>query len=320
MVKIGTRGSPLALAQAQRAADQLAAAFQLSAQAIEIVPLTTRGDQILNKPLAEIGGKGLFTEELTAALRNGAIDMAVHSLKDLPTQDEAELTIAALLPRDDARDCLITNAQLAPAPYATLADLPQGARLGTASLRRRAQVLRARPDLKVESLRGNIGTRLTRMTEQGFDAILLAAAGLARMPEYQNLGTPLAPDDMLPAAGQGAIALQCLASNYEMQIMLTALADTQTTISTAAERAFLSRLDGSCRTPIAAHAHLVEGHLHLQTIVLSADGAHAFAQAETVTLSPQQSADAVLGAARAANLGDMLADRVVAQRPELVPS
>ena len=252
-ITIGTRASPLALAQTEQIVAALQNVGGLPADAIAVKKISTKGDEILDRTLAEIGGKGLFTDELNAGLRDGSIDLAVHSLKDLPTAEAPGLLTAAMPTREDARDILIMATPDSPSP-ATLADLPDGARVGTASLRRKAQILKARPDLDIVPLRGNIGTRLGKLSLDGVAATVLAMAGLNRMgyagPDWQ----PLAPDIMLPAAGQGVLAVQCRVDDADLIAQLAGLDDAETRACVTAERSFLAGLDGSCRTPIAALA------------------------------------------------------------------
>ena len=251
---IGTRASPLALAQTEQIVTALHGVVSLPAGAISVRKISTKGDEILDRSLAEIGGKGLFTDELDAGLRDGSIDLAVHSLKDLPTAETPGLVTAAIPVREDPRDVLIVATPDGPSP-GSLAELPEGARVGTASLRRKAQILQARPDLNIEPLRGNIGTRLAKLSPDTVAATVLAMAGLNRMgyagPDWQAL----APDIMLPAAGQGALAVQCRADDATLIAQLAVLDDVGTRACVMAERSFLAGLDGSCRTPIAALAY-----------------------------------------------------------------
>ncbi|MEC7265812.1 MAG: hydroxymethylbilane synthase [Pseudomonadota bacterium] len=254
-ITIGTRASPLALAQTEQIVTELQGAVGLPAGAVSVRKISTKGDEILDRTLAEIGGKGLFTDELNAGLRDGSIDLAVHSLKDLPTAETSGLFTAAIPVREDPRDILIVATPNGPTP-GSLAELPEGARVGTASLRRKAQILQARPDLDIAPLRGNIGTRLAKLSPGKVAATVLAMAGLNRMgytgPDWQAL----APNIMLPAAGQGALAVQCRADDATLIAQLAVLDDVGTRACVTAERSFLAGLDGSCRTPIAALAIL----------------------------------------------------------------
>jgi hydroxymethylbilane synthase len=247
-VKIGTRGSPLALVQTEL----LAAALRkhhphLAAPgAIEIVTITTSGDRIQDRALSEAGGKGLFTKEIEDALLNGEIDGAVHSMKDMPTQLPDGLAIPCLLPRDDVRDAFFST------KGDTIDDLPTGAIVGTSSLRRQAIVLARRPDLQVVTFRGNVGTRLKKLADGVVDATLLAVAGLNRLGQQSLIQTILEPDVMLPAVAQGAVGIEIREDDKEMRGLLKAVHCPVTELRVTAERAFLAVMDGSCRTPLAA--------------------------------------------------------------------
>jgi len=266
---IGTRGSDLALAQTNMVADQLRAAHpDLAApDAIAIEVIKTTGDRVQDRPLAEIGGKGLFTKEIEEALLDGRIDLAVHSMKDLETVLPDGLTIAATLEREDPRDVLLAK------DATTIADLPQSAVVGTASLRRGAQILAARPDLKVVPFRGNVNTRIAKLEAGEVDATILALAGLRRlgMTEYEARAIPVT--EMLPAVAQGAIGLECRADDEATLAYLSALDHVPTAQAVAAERALLAALDGSCRTPIAGLATVNGGTLSLQALIATPDGA-----------------------------------------------
>jgi hydroxymethylbilane synthase len=272
-LRLGTRGSPLALAQANEVRARLAAAHpELSEQAaVEIVVIKTTGDQVQDRTLAEIGGKGLFTKEIEDALLAGRIDAAVHSMKDVPTWLPEGLEISTILPREDPRDAIFS------AGGQDLAGLPAGSVVGTASLRRQAQVLLARPDLKVVPLRGNVETRLRKLAEGQVDATLLAMAGLKRLGKAGEVSAVLAPEDMLPAVAQGAIGLEIRADDEAVRGLLAALDDKDSAIRVAAERACLEVLDGSCRTPIAAFAELEAGgaEIRLRALVALPDGSQA---------------------------------------------
>jgi hydroxymethylbilane synthase len=266
-LRIGTRGSPLALAQAEEVKARLMAAHaDLDAAAIEIVVIKTTGDQIQDRPLSEIGGKGLFTKEIEEALLSGDIDLAVHSMKDVPTVLPDGLEIVCLLPREDPRDVLISKAG------SRIADLPRGAVVGTASLRRQAQVKALRPDLQVVPLRGNVGTRLAKLERGDAVATLLALAGLKRLGKPEVATAILSTDEMLPAVAQGAIGIECRADDAATRARLAPLHDTPTAICVAAERACLARLEGNCRTPIAAYAELTGDRLHLRALLAAPDG------------------------------------------------
>ena len=268
-LKIGTRGSPLALAQATEVRARLATAHGELAEegAVEIRVIKTSGDKFFDRPLANIGGKGLFTKEIEEALICGAIDIAVHSMKDVPTWLPDGLEIPCILPREDPRDALISNS------FNSVQTLPQGARVGTASLRRRAQLLHLRPDFEIEVLRGNVATRLRKISEGEFDATLLAAAGLKRLDSAQNISALLAPEDMLPAPAQGAIGIECRTDDERSRTYLKALSHEESAIRISAERALLAALGGSCRMPIAALAELHDGgKLYLRALIAKTDG------------------------------------------------
>jgi len=268
-LRLGARGSPLALAQADEARTGLAGAAGLDPSDVEIVVIRTSGDLIVDRPLSQAGGKGLFTRELDEALIAGAIDFAVHSAKDLPTALPDQLEIAGYLKREDARDALVCIGA------ASLAALPPNARFGSASLRRRAMALRRRPDLRVELLRGNVETRLRKVTSGQLDATVLALAGLRRLGLAGRAAAILTVDEFLPAVGQGAIALVARRGDSRVARALAPLLDAATGVALAAERAFLGALDGSCRTPIGGHARLVDGRLLFRGLALSPDGREA---------------------------------------------
>jgi len=272
VIRIGTRGSPLALAQAHETRDRLLAAHaDLPAAAIAIEVIRTSGDRIQDRALAAAGGKGLFTKEIEEALLAGTIDMAVHSMKDVPTVLPDGLEIVCLLPREDVRDAFISLRA------ASLDDLPPGALVGTASLRRQAQVLRLRPDLKVGILRGNVETRLRKLGDGAVDATLLAASGLNRLGMADRATALIETDRMLPAVAQGAIGIECRRDDAAAAARLAPLNDGVTTTCVTAERAFLAELDGSCRTPIAGLAALDDaGALVFKGEVLSPDGRQCF--------------------------------------------
>jgi hydroxymethylbilane synthase len=267
-LRIATRGSPMALYQAALVRDRLIAVHpQLAAEgAIAIVPIRTTGDRVQTRLLAEIGGKGLFTKEIEEGLRAGRADLAVHSLKDMETWLPPDLAISCVLPRDDPRDALIAHHR------ARLADLPIGAKIGTASLRRRAQLLRHRPDLVVEPIRGNVGTRLGKLETGAFDAIVLALAGLQRLGVVDRASEVLSTEVMLPAVGQGALAVECRADDDAVRRLLAPLHDPATAACVGAERAMLAALDGSCRTPIAGFARMDGDRLTLDARLLRVDG------------------------------------------------
>lgn len=267
-LRIGTRGSPLALAQAVQVRQHLMAADpSLDDDDVVIVTIATTGDRIQDRPLSQLGGKGLFTKEIEEALLDGRIDLAVHSMKDVPTALPDGLAIVACLERADPRDALLSDLAARPG------ELPQGARVGTSSLRRQAQLLNRRPDLRVLPFRGNVNTRLRKLAEGEVDATLLACAGLARLGMGDRVRRPIEPDEMLPAVAQGAIGIEIRLDATAMHRRLAAIDHAATSRCVNGERAFLEILDGSCRTPIAAYARAeADGRLRLDAEVLSPDG------------------------------------------------
>jgi len=265
-VRIGTRGSQLALAQASEVRARLMVAHGLAEEDFEISVISTSGDRILDRPLSEVGGKGLFTKEIEEALLDGRIDLAVHSSKDMATAIPAGLHISAFLPREDVRDAFIGRT----AP--TIAELPEGAVVGSASLRRQALLKRLRPDLTVVILRGNVQTRLRKLDAGEVDATLLALAGLNRMGMAGAVTELLDPVAFPPAPGQGAICIESRIGDAATDALVLAIGDPETTVALTAERAFLAELDGSCRTPIAAHATTIAGTLTLHGMILKPDG------------------------------------------------
>lgn len=291
MIRVATRGSALALAQARLVADRLSAA----GARVEIVPMRTEGDRLAEARLATLGGKGLFVREIEEALLRGEVDVAVHSLKDLPAELPAGLCLAAFPERADARDVLVTRRPL------RFAELPAGAVLGTSSPRRRALALAARPDLVVEPIRGNVDTRLRKLDGGDWDAIVLAAAGLRRLGITPRHAEPLAPDVFVPAVGQGVLAVEARAGDAATLAALRALEHEATRACALAERAFLGRLGASCVTPMAAHARLAGGRLVVDGVVASEDG-------RTVL---RESAEGP--AERAASLGARVAEGLLAR-------
>ena len=268
--KIGTRGSPLALWQAHEVRRCLVAAYSLPETAFEIVVIKVTGDQILDKALKEIGGKGLFTREIEEALLDGGIDIAVHSMKDMPTMQPAGLILDCYLPREDVRDGFVSPA------VAGLMDLPQGATVGSSSLRRRAQLAHRRPDLKLVEFRGNVQTRMKKLEDGVAVATFLAMAGLNRLGMAQH-AKPIAVTEMLPAVAQGAIGVERRLADPRAEAMLAAIHHTPTGQQLAAERGFLARLDGSCETPIAGLAVLEGATLWLRGEILRPDGTRVVA-------------------------------------------
>ena len=269
ILKIGTRGSPLALAQAYETRSRLMQARDLPEEAFEIVVIKTTGDAILDRPLGEIGGKGLFTKEIEEQLLSGDIDIAVHSMKDMPVDQPDGLTLECFLPREDVRDAFVSL------HYTSLADLPSGASLGTSSLRRRAQLLHRRPDLNVVEFRGNVQTRMKKLNDGVADATFLAMAGLNRLGMGDVARSAIEVEDILPAVAQGAIGIECRDGDAETQARLAEINDKDTSIRLSSERAFLKTLDGSCQTPIAGLAVLSEGRIHLRGEILRPDGSEA---------------------------------------------
>jgi hydroxymethylbilane synthase len=267
---IGSRGSPLALYQAEAVRDALVAQAGLAADAIAIQPIHTSGDRIQDRALATAGGKGLFTKEIDEAQLSGQVHLATHSAKDLPTTLPEGLVIAGYLAREDARDAFLSLSAL------DLASLPAGAVVGSASLRRQAIIARARPDLRLSLLRGNVGTRLKKLREGSVDATILAVAGLKRLGLMQHATAVLPLEQFVPAVGQGAIAMVAHAADRASLALAARIADAATGIAVSAERAFLTVLDGSCRTPIAAYATLDHGRVSLQALVLRPDGSEAY--------------------------------------------
>ncbi|CTQ33726.1 hydroxymethylbilane synthase [Jannaschia rubra] len=270
-LRIGTRGSLLALAQAHETRDRLMAAFDLRRDAFEVVVIKTTGDRVQDRSLSEIGGKGLFTREIEDALLSGEIDIAVHSMKDMPTLQPDGLLIDAYLPREDPRDAFITL------DGGSIADLPRGATVGTSSLRRRAQLMHRRPDLNVVEFRGNLQTRMTKLRDGVAQATFLAMAGLIRLGMDEVPRRPMDLSDMLPALAQGAIGIERRADDARMAEMLAAVHDRETGLRLDCERAFLLTLDGSCQTPIAGLAELDGGTLRFRGEILRPDGSEVLA-------------------------------------------
>ncbi|MDG1128572.1 MAG: hydroxymethylbilane synthase [Paracoccaceae bacterium] len=278
-LKIGTRGSPLALAQAHETRARLMAAFDLPEEAFAIVVIKVTGDAIQDRPLKDIGGKGLFTREIEEALLDGSIHIAVHSMKDMPVLQPAGLLLDTYLPREDVRDAFVAQ------DVASLKDLPAGARVGSSSLRRRAQLLNAFPHLEVVEFRGNVQTRLKKLADGVAAATFLAQAGLNRLGMAHVARGAISPDDMLPAVAQGAIGIERRADDTNTAAMLEAIHHTETGQRLAAERAFLATLDGSCETPIAGLAELDGTTLRLRGEVLRPDGSEKIADDRSCTIA-----------------------------------
>ena len=267
LFRLGTRGSRLALTQTGLVRDALARAVPALAapDAIEIVAIKTTGDAIQDRPLSEAGGKGLFVKEIEEAMFSGRIDAAVHSMKDMPTEQPSGLVISAFLPREDTRDVLIAG------EVTRIADLPKGAIVGTSALRRRALLLHRRPDLEIVTLRGNVETRLAKREAGIVQATILALAGLNRLG-MAHVGAPIPEDEMLPAVGQGAVCIEARADDTRTRDWLAAIDHATTSVCVSAEHAMLAVLDGSCRTPIAGHAVLKGDSLHLRGLIARPDG------------------------------------------------
>jgi hydroxymethylbilane synthase len=285
LLRLGTRGSKLALIQAGLVRDALAAAVAALAapDAIEIVAIRTTGDAIQDRPLSEAGGKGLFVKEIEEALLANRVDAAVHSMKDMPTAQPAGLEIAAFLPREDARDVLIAG------DTRRIADLRRGAVVGTSALRRRAQLLHLRPDLQIVNLRGNVDTRVAKREAGVVEATLLALAGLRRLG-MAHVGTPVPESEILPAVGQGAVCIESRADDARTRTWLAAIDHKPTATCVAAEHAMLAVLDGSCRTPIAGHAVLSGDSLNLRGLIVKPDGSELLA---TERQGPARDAEAM---------------------------
>ena len=264
VLRIATRQSPLALWQAQYVKQRLEANHpQLT---VELVPMVTRGDVILDTPLAKVGGKGLFVKELELALLEGRADIAVHSMKDVPVEFPEGLGLVTICERDDPRDAFVSN------QYASLDDLPQGSVVGTSSLRRQCQLAERRPDLIIRSLRGNVGTRLSKLDSGEYDAIILAVAGLNRLGLQSRIRSAMPAEISLPAVGQGAVGIECRLDDERTRALLAPLNHEETAIRVSAERAMNMRLEGGCQVPIGSYAELKDGELWLRALVGAPDG------------------------------------------------
>jgi hydroxymethylbilane synthase len=301
-LRVGTRASRLALWQTDHVVSRLRQQFL--GLAIEAVPITTLGDRVTGVALSKIGDKGIFTRELEDGLRSGAIDLAVHSLKDLPTEPAVDLDIAAVLTREDPRDVLVG------APGVTLATLPAGARVGTSSLRRRAQLAAARPDVTIVDIRGNVPTRLDKVWHREVDAVLLALAGLKRLGLDAHVSQVLAPDDLLPAPGQGALAVQTRRDDERVARLVASLEDRATRLATAAERALLGFLEGGCQVPVGALGEFEGSLLTLRALVASPDGRDVITRRATATVTSIEKAIG-LGEALARDLLEAGARRIL---------
>ncbi len=263
-VRIGTRGSPLALRQAEEVAAGLRHAWP--GLRVELVSIRTSGDRLQTAHLADVGGKGLFVKEIDEALREGGVDLAVHSLKDLPAERPTGLVLAAFPPREDPRDVLVASSPM------RVGSLPRGARVGTSSLRRSVQLLALRPDVTAAPIRGNVDTRMRKLRQGEYDALVLAAAGLRRLGLLDATATPLDPDEMLPAAGQGTLGVEAREDDPGTRRLAAALTDAETRTVTLAERAFVEAMGGSCTTPLAAYARRTETGLRLDAFLATPDG------------------------------------------------
>jgi len=292
-LKIGTRGSALALAQARWVAAQISGRHPTCR--VELVIIKTTGDKIQDVPLAQIGGKGLFIKEIETALLTGQVDLAVHSLKDMPAEVPEGLMLGAVPPREDCRDAFISSR------YATLAEIPSGGRVGTGSLRRRVQLLHRRPDLEVVPLRGNVDTRLKKMATLGLDGLILAAAGLNRLGLAHTYRNCVPEADMLPAVGQGALGLEVRTGDQELRELVAFLDDPPTHLAVTAERAFLARLEGGCVVPVAALGRVTGDSLSLEALISDLEGRRVLRDNRTAPV------------AQAADLGTGLADDLLAR-------
>jgi len=293
---IATRESALAMWQAEHIKARLAALYPASE--VVLLGMTTEGDRVLDRSLADVGGKGLFIKELEVAMTEGRADLAVHSLKDIPMDMPDGFALPAITAREDPRDAFVSNA------FLYLAGMPGGARIGTSSLRREAQLRERDPLLKILPLRGNVNTRLRKLDEGEYDAIILAAAGLKRLGLAHRISAYLDPEDSLPAVGQGALAIECRADRPDLVASLAPLADRDTTLATTAERSFARVLSGSCHTPLAGYAMFVRGELWLRGLLASRDGATVMRGERRAPCGDAASADA---------LGRTLADEFLAR-------
>lgn len=270
VIKIGTRASLLAMAQSTNIKNLIESRYPKVF--VELVKIVTKGDKILDVPLAKVGGKGLFVKEIEDAILRHDVDIAVHSMKDVPAELPDGLHLGIITKREDPRDAFISN------EYQTLRDLPQGARIGTSSLRRKSQIAKIRGDLVISDLRGNLDTRLRKLDEKQYDAIILAAAGLNRLKLSSRVASFLNPTEMLPAVGQGAVGIELRQADADLFESLSFLADETTAVAVRAERAFLHRLEGGCQVPIGAFAQLKDKELTITGLIASVDGAKMLKQ------------------------------------------
>lgn len=298
-IRIATRNSPLALWQAEFVKAELVKLHP--GIQVELIGFKTRGDQLLDSPLSKIGGKALFVKELEVAMLNGEADIAVHSMKDVPMEFPEGLGLAVICERGDPRDAFVSN------HYSRLEDLPEGAVLGTSSLRRQCQIMARRPDLKIKSLRGNVQTRLGKLDAGEFDAIVLAAAGLLRLEMHDRIADFIDPVSSIPAGGQGAVGIECRSDDEQIKQLLAPLAHEDTTIAVTAERALNRRLEGGCQVPIACYATLDHDVIHMNGLVGSLDGTRILRVQGTDLL---ENAEA-LGIRLAEELLDQGADKIL---------
>jgi hydroxymethylbilane synthase len=301
IIRIATRKSPLALWQAEFVAQTLQLKFP--GLKTELVKMTTRGDRILDAPLAKVGGKGLFVKELEQGMLQDQADIAVHSMKDVPVEFPEGLHLACILKRDDPCDAMVSNR------FETLSDLPPTAKIGTSSLRRESQIKERLPQVEILPLRGNVNTRLAKLDAGEFDAIILAAAGLNRLGMSERIQEKLSPTDCLPAIGQGAIGIECRADDEQINHLLQALNDPETVICVTAERAMNARLQGGCQVPIAGFAELQNGQLFMRGLVAKPDGSRVLRAEKTGSIEQAE----VLGTAIAEDLLLQGADKILAE-------
>ena len=300
ILKIATRQSPLALWQANFVKNRLEDLYpQIK---VKLISMVTKGDVILDTPLAKIGGKGLFVKELENALLEKCADIAVHSMKDVPMQFPKGLGLSVICKREDPRDAFVSN------KYQSLDELPQGSIVGTSSLRRQCQLKQLRPDLDIRSLRGNVGTRLTKLDNGDYDAIILAAAGLIRLGMPNRITSFIETTQFLPAAGQGAVGIECRTDDAAVQALLAPLADPETTACVLAERAMNAHLQGGCQVPIGGYAVLENGHIYLRALVGALDGSKIIYAEGKNTLENAE----ILGVQIAEKLLAQGADRILA--------
>jgi hydroxymethylbilane synthase len=292
-IKIGTRASMLALAQSNWIKDQIEAHHR--DVKVDLVKIITKGDKILDVPLAKVGGKGLFVKEIEEALLSNQVDLAVHSMKDVPTELPDELHLGIITKREDPRDALISN------DYSSLADLPNRAKIGTSSLRRKSQLFALRPDLVIEDLRGNLDTRLKKLDNKQYDAIILAAAGLNRLNLADRATAFFEPEQMLPAIGQGAVGIELRKSDTDLFEGISFLEDYSTQVTVRAERAFLQRLEGGCQVPIGAFARLDSNQIIMSGLIASIDGKQILKEESTDTVENSEL------------LGKRIAEKLLAQ-------